>query len=728
MRANGLLLLLLFVAAVFCVEGLPRRPSSSLANEEHKRDASVYGSVSFNTSCPPGDAQTRFNQAVAMLHSFWYSESMAEFQRLTVDYEASCPMAYWGVAMTLWNPLWDPPTPEGMRLGREAVDNGLALLAQKEKGEETGAEGVLKKERRYMEALRLFYQEEEKGTDWKSRVERYEEAMQSMHEEWPEDEDLAAFYALATLSKATWMMEEEQKENAKNKNTILHAMAELTPDGNMMRLREEQLLPSEVTLLRAGKLLERIWANHPEHPGIIHLIIHAYDTPYLAGMALPAALKYRTVASGVPHALHMSSHTFSRMGLWQNVVPQEQEAMRVDEQANKGRKTSSEYMHSLNFENYALLQMVKDEEVEARMEEIMKKGEKKDAFDESQTVAVSIAVSLLRYYFEGEHWKECRDFTLDGRPKTFPWENFAWKGVVESYARTMCRLFYQRDRGAKVDDETRNSLREMLEAHSKWIASPAAAIVQNTFRRTISMWVETAALWVNFTIEERRAEPRDYSSNTFSSILQRMRDVVDNDAPEISFTVLYSIDQMGSMLLKMGKTKEALQVFQRSLQLYPNHLQALAGALRASHSLYLHPVKGESTPKAQRKELSMQYAKKLWELCNPLEDLRQCGRRKIFREMEGYVEVKSFFLADSSSQHKAEKEGKTVTATVVVLVVALSLMTLFCTFLIYRLQRGSLSRSRSRAGNFLLVTEDGIVNEDRTREERAVSPLSQHLL
>lgn len=259
------------------------------------------GDVVFPVSCSPA-AQEQFNRAMAMLHSFFYPEAGKTFSR-AADLDPTCAMAHWGVAMSWWYPLWYPPTKESFLQGKAALDKAAALG--------TGSE----RERAYIAALAQFYGDFDK-VDHKSRSLAYEKAMAGVHARFPDDREAATLYALALQATA-------------NPNDKTYA-----------------------NQLKSAEILETVFGEQPNHPGAAHYLIHAYDYPELAPRALTAARRYGAIAPAMPHALHMPSHTYIALGLWQDSIESNLAAGAV------ARKLGwvQEELHTMDYLVYAYVQ------------------------------------------------------------------------------------------------------------------------------------------------------------------------------------------------------------------------------------------------------------------------------------------------------------------------------------------------------------------------------------
>ncbi|MEO8626715.1 MAG: hypothetical protein ABI612_01240 [Betaproteobacteria bacterium] len=351
------------------------RPASVSAHEEEQAPTGSpekLGRVEFPVSCS-APAQQEFTRAVALLHSFDYPEAMNTFTRVT-QVDPACAMGYWGVAMSAWYPLWYPPTKESLAQGSAAVRNAL----------QTGAK--TDRERDYINAIGAFFQDYEQ-VDHKARALAYERAMAALHEQYPQDSEGAAFYALALQAAA----DPNDKTYAKQS--------------------------------KSGAILEQLYAAQPDHPGAAHYLIHAYDYPELAARALPAAHHYGDIAPSIPHALHMPSHTFIALGLWP-------ESIAANLRANAAAKRLDriqEELHTMDYLVYANLQMAQDQTAKAVVDALndIKIGEK-------HTLGMDYAVAAgpARFALERRSWREAA--ALSPQASSFPVTN-----AVTYFARAL---------------------------------------------------------------------------------------------------------------------------------------------------------------------------------------------------------------------------------------------------------------------------------------------------
>src|SRR5262249_20090485 len=322
--------------------------------QEKTGDTEKLGKVHFAVSCLP-TTQPQFDRAAAMLHSFWYPQGLNAFTEITKS-DPGCAMAYWGMAISRrGNPLVGAPSPQVLKDGLEAARKAKL------------AEAKTQRERDYIAAIETYYKDGEK-LDYRARVLAYEKAMEQVYLRYPEDSEAAVFYALA----------------------MNEAVTVLPADPNFTRQ------------LKAGAILEKVLAANPEHPGALHYLIHSYDFPALADRGLAAARQYGDVAPSAPHALHMPSHVYSMLGMWQDSIKSNQAALSVA----KG------YAHALDFMVYAYLQMAQDIEakhgVERNMELQKGQGASGVANPAGAVLASYTALAAIpaRYAIERGAWAE----------------------------------------------------------------------------------------------------------------------------------------------------------------------------------------------------------------------------------------------------------------------------------------------------------------------------------
>ena len=274
-------------------------PSTALAAGER------LGAVSFAVSCA-STVRADFSRGVALLHNFWYEEATPQFERI-VTADPSCAMAHWGIAMSHFHQIWDRPNAAGMASGWREMQAAQATPAK------------TARERAYVAALSGFF--EPGSADFPSRIAAYAAAMGKVAQDYPGDVDAAAFHALALLAAAA-------------------------PDDTTLAQNRQ-----------AMAILAPLWRKYPDHPGLLHYITHACDTPALAADGLAAARRYGQVAATGPHSAHMPGHIFSRLGLWQEDIDSQLASIKASATAKAHHQSGwMDEFHSYDFLSYAYLQ------------------------------------------------------------------------------------------------------------------------------------------------------------------------------------------------------------------------------------------------------------------------------------------------------------------------------------------------------------------------------------
>ncbi|HEX7787686.1 MAG TPA: hypothetical protein VF653_15825, partial [Methylomirabilota bacterium] len=346
-------------------------------------DGEKLGTVRFPVSCAPA-VRADFERAVALLHSFWYEEAEKAFTAITTA-DATCAMGYWGIAMSVYHPLWQPPSPAMLHRGADAVEKARGLIATP-------------REKEYIAAIATYYRDSD-TLDHRARAAAYEKAMERLSRRYPDDREAAVFYALALNATAA---------------------------------------PTDKTYanqLKAGAILERVFAEQPQHPGVAHYIIHSYDYPPLASRGLVAARGYARTAPSVPHAQHMPSHIFTRLGLW----PESIDSNRASAAAGKayharlGKATVwDQTLHALDYIVFAHLQIAQDKQARAVLEDLqtMPRSE-----PESFVAAYAYAAIPARVALEQHRWSEAAG--IGPASRSFPWDRFAWAEAITAFARSI---------------------------------------------------------------------------------------------------------------------------------------------------------------------------------------------------------------------------------------------------------------------------------------------------
>ncbi len=343
-----------------------------------------FGQVEFGLSCEE-KVRADFNLATALLHSFEYAEAEKVFAKV-IDGDPNCLMAYWGVAMSNYHPLWAPPTTEELTKGSKTIKLARTLEAKSTR------------ESQYIEAVGAIFDDWE-NLDHKTRVDKFVKAAEVIYNTYPEDKEASIFYALALRSAAD--------------------PADKTFANQMM----------------AGKILDGLFPSEPNHPGVAHYIIHNYDYPELADRALDAARKYASIAANSAHAQHMPSHIFTRLGLWDEAIQSNLNSMDAAKCYTEKLGMQGHWdqeLHGLDYVVYAYLQQSRDNEAKFYVDYLTTI----DSLLQNTFVnAYTFAASPVRYALERKDWKQAANLEL--RPASFPWEQFQWQKGIHHFGRLL---------------------------------------------------------------------------------------------------------------------------------------------------------------------------------------------------------------------------------------------------------------------------------------------------
>ena len=485
---------------------------------QHRHDASEkLGDVNFVTSCTPA-AQKQFNRAVAWLHSFEYEEAEKAFSEVAAS-DPRCGIAYWGVAMTSYHPLWAAPTPDELKRGWNAIEKAKTIGAQTQR------------ERDYIDALELFYKDSDK-LDHRTRTFAYHEAMKRLYANNPADQEAGVFYALTLITTGT-----------------------MSNDKTYAREKE------------AAQILNSVLARQPQHPGVAHYLIHSYDYPPLAELALPAARSYAKIAPASAHAQHMPSHIFIRLGLWPEAIRSNLDAeasAKAFAARHKMAGAWDEQLHAMDYLAYAYLQSAQDKQALAVLDEV-----KSLRSVEPQTFKVAYAFAAIpaRYALERKHWDEATKLTLP--PNTvgmFPWQKFRWAEAHIHFARAIGFARTGEVASARQEIDQLAALRDAL------------VIGKGEFdwAKQVDIERQIAAAWLAYT-EGKQDEA-----------LKLMRAVADLDDatdkhPVTPGAILPAREQLGELLLELKQPSAALQEFETSLRSTPGRFNGIYGAARAAN-------------------------------------------------------------------------------------------------------------------------------------------------
>ncbi len=476
-------------------------------------DADQIGQVHFPTSCG-AEAQVHFDRAVALLHSFWFPEAIKAFHTV-LETDSSCAMGYWGIAVSLLgNPLAGAPTPQ-------ALQEGAAILLQaKPVGVQT------EREYAYLSAIALFYKDVE-STDHHTRTRAYEQAMERLAARDPDDTEAAIFYALALLSTAP---------------------------------------PTDKTYanqLKAAAILEKIFAQQPRHPGVAHYLIHSYDYPPIAAKGLAAARSYARIAPAVPHALHMPSHIFTRLGLWQESIATNRASAVAANNELRATSTagaaSSNALHAMDYMIYGHLQLAQDQAAKRLVEEV-RAIQTADA--ERLDAVYALAAIPARYALERRRWDEAVELRL--HPKDLAWDRFPQAEAITVFARALGTVRRGKAAAAQQDTARLKALHDALVAARQTYWAEQVEIQ----RQVVAAWVASAA--------GKNDEAVKLMRNAVA-----LEDATEKH-PVTPGPLVPARELLGELLLEVKQPAPALQAFEASQRSEPNRFKGLYGAARAA--------------------------------------------------------------------------------------------------------------------------------------------------
>jgi hypothetical protein len=492
--------------------GIAVMASSNVAWAQHDTHAPAsqerLGNVRFENSCAPAVASD-FNRAVALLHSFEFRMAMEGFTRV-LERDQSCAIAHWGIAMCHWgNPF------AGIKTG-PLLERGWAAA---QKGQATGK--PTPRERGFIDAAAALYKDAA-TVSHRDRTLAYEQAMERVQRESPNDIEARMFYALAVSQTA---------------------------------LASDKTYANQ---LKAGGILEPLFKQHPEHPGLAHYIIHAYDVPALAPKALDAASRYASIAPSAPHALHMPSHTFTRVGYWKESI----EANIASEKTSLQQNVIGEALHAMDYQTYAYLQLARDAQALAARERVAGTLAKLDVNamgGAAPPLAGFFAAAAIpaRYALERGAWKDAA--ALQVRPSPFPHVD-----AITHFARALGAARSGNPAAAKADVEQLGVLRDKLAA-----AKDAYWTEQVDIQRRI------ASAWIAY------AEGRKDEGITMLRAAADAEDATDKSAVTPG-PLAPARELLGYMLLDLGKPQDARAAFEATMKKEPHRFRGLYGAAQAA--------------------------------------------------------------------------------------------------------------------------------------------------
>lgn len=474
------------------------------------------GKVSFETSCT-SEADAIVKRGIAWLHSFEYQEAATSFAQAAAA-DPSCAIAHWGTAASYYHPLWAPPSPEELAKAQAALAKARTASSKDQR------------ERDYIDALETFYRDSA-TRDHKSRALAYSDALRQLHQRYPDDREASVFYALSLVAAGTM-------------------------DRDPQFTKEKE----------AGAILNKVLAEEPDHPGVAHYLIHSFDYPQLAELALPAARRYASIAPASPHAQHMPSHIFVRLGLWEEVIASNlasEAAAREMAKAQGLADSSSERLHAMDYLTYGYLQTGQDAEAERVLAELHLV---KQADPPIFSVAYAATAIPARILLERRKWKEAAALTLP--------ENVGNLASLSQFKWGQAHIYFARAIGAARSGDAARARQEVaaLAAIEQAISVPAGTY---DWKTQVSIQRQIAQAWLAH-VEKRPEEAQ--------SLMKSVADLDDatEKHPVTPGALLPAREQLAELLLELGDPKAALEQYEVSLQRAPRRLAGLYGAGRSA--------------------------------------------------------------------------------------------------------------------------------------------------
>ncbi len=482
-------------------------------HSQHQHGVAGLGTVDFPTSCNAA-AQGLISRGAALLHSFGYEEARLAFND-AAKADPACAMAHWGVARTWYHPIWAPPSPDELKQGAAALDRAVAVSAK------TG------RERDYIHALAVFYKDWQ-TVDHVTRAKNYEQALGEVRDRNPKDDEAAIFHALQMV-----------------------AVGYLDPADRTYAWQK-----------KGSEILNQVLPRHQNHPGVAHYIIHSVDYPPLAELGLKAARAYAKIAPDSPHALHMPSHIFTRLGLWDDSIASNIASTKsaiAQAQRLHGGGGAFDQLHAMDYLVYAYLQQGRD----ASARKVLVEMEAITRLDENQfAAAYAFAAAPARWALERHAWRAAA--ALEIKPAWFPWNRFRNTEALVHYAKAI---------GAARAGDVATARRSADEIDAIRKAMPAT--------RDYDWSGSIGAQWEAATASIVFAEGRKDEGFRLLRAAADHEDAVDKH-PVTPGALLPVREMLADLLLENGAAPEALREYETVLKTAPRRFNATAGAAKAA--------------------------------------------------------------------------------------------------------------------------------------------------
>lgn len=470
-----------------------------------------FGDVSFSLSCSY-ETRELFDLGLSLLHSFEYDEAEKAFVKV-IDMDPDCVMAYWGVSMSIFHSLWMQSDLSYLEKGEKLLQIAQTLPASE-------------MEKDYLDAISVFYENWD-SVDKASRKRMYEEKMEALYIKHEGDIEAAVFYALAILSAA---------------------------DPNDK---------SYASQIKSGKILEDLFDENPNHPGIAHYIIHNYDYPELAERGLFAAKRYAEIAPASSHAQHMPSHIFTRLGLWDESISTNiksaTSARWYGDTINPGATWANE-LHAVDYLVYAYLQKGNNQ----KANEHLKESQAITAVFPEQDLAAVYALTAIpvRIALENKQWESATNLKLPS--VDFNWENLQWEAAILHFGKALGYSHIGNIKAAESELQTLDSLHQnLLDAHEEYKA------------KMVNVQVHSARAWIEY------ARGNNEEALTFMKKAAHLESLTTKH-PVSPGEVLPADELLGDMFLALNKPAEALEAYEADLKGHPNRFNGIYGAAHAA--------------------------------------------------------------------------------------------------------------------------------------------------
>ena len=494
---------------------------------QHGHGSEGVGKAHMETSCAPA-VQARFDRALAVLHNFWYARALTQFQEIQKA-DPECAMAYWGAAMTYNHPFWDYPSREEEAAAWAYVQKGLKATSQNDR------------ERMYLEAVAKLYKDAGAGTK-QSRDEAYREQMAATHAKYPDDET-TLFYGLSILS------------------TIREGTKGFEMQG------------------RAVALFESVYAHDKQHPGVLHYLIHAYDDPVHAQTGLVAARTYAKTAAAVPHAYHMPSHIFTRLGYWDEAATTNENAWRISNDDVKAAGEGGELrdFHALNYLSYNYLQLGRYTDAKKTV----------DLFAAQYAAIANRKTAPDSQDLQARHVRGRTIFALPDR-------------VLYGYFDTLARFIVESESWSGVPDlplvaassdfvVMKLHLEVMAAAKRKDAATARTKAAEMMERARVPGQHPLVQQVLTIQAREAAASAAVAAGDAAGALTEMDAAVAIEDAidslSQPPYPIIPAHELYGSMLMEMGRPAEARRHFEETLRRTPGRPKAIAGIARAAEAM-----------------------------------------------------------------------------------------------------------------------------------------------